>query len=113
MYRVGGCASHGVPGHTDHRIALCCWSRSAREPRRPREECPMAETMRAVVFEGAGRFAVRDVPRPTVQREDDVLLRVDACGICGTDLHIVEDPPGYPAVPGTILGHEFTATVVE
>ena len=53
--------------------------------------------MRAVVCEGPGRFAVRDVPRPQVRRDDDVLLRVDACGICGTDLHIVEDPPGYPA----------------
>src|SRR4029079_14172602 len=45
--------------------------------------------------------------------DDDVLLRVDACGICGTDLHIVEDPPGYPAVPGTVLGHEFIGTVLD
>ena len=72
----------------------------------------MAETMRAVVFESVGRFSVRAVPRPEVRRDDDVLLRVSACGVCGTDLHILEDPPGYPAIPGTILGHEFVATVV-
>ena len=31
--------------------------------------------------------------------------------ICGTDLHILSVPPGHPATPGSILGHEYVATV--
>jgi threonine dehydrogenase-like Zn-dependent dehydrogenase len=38
---------------------------------------------------------------------------VEACGICGTDLQILTTPPGHPATPGTILGHEFVGRIVE
>jgi threonine dehydrogenase-like Zn-dependent dehydrogenase len=69
--------------------------------------------MRAVVYDGPGSFGVRDVPRPEIKRDDDVLIRVQAAGICGTDLHIVEPGSAFPAVPGTILGHEYTGEVVE
>ncbi|MFQ5675033.1 MAG: alcohol dehydrogenase catalytic domain-containing protein, partial [bacterium] len=73
----------------------------------------MKEKMRAAVFEGVGQFAIKDVPAPTIKRDDEVLLEVQAAGICGTDLHILADPPGHPAAPNTILGHEYTARVVE
>src|SRR5438477_3278643 len=69
--------------------------------------------MRAVVFEGPGRFGLREVPRPELRRDDDVLLRVDACGVCGTDLRVLADPPMHHADAGTILGHEIAATIVE
>jgi threonine dehydrogenase-like Zn-dependent dehydrogenase len=46
-----------------------------------------------------------------VSAPDDVLLAVEACGICGTDLKILEIPPGHPATPGTILGHEFVGRI--
>ncbi len=68
-------------------------------------------TMQALVFEGIGTYGVRSMPRPEVQRGDDVLVKVRTVGICGTDLHIVEVPPGFEAVPGTILGHEFMGEV--
>ncbi|MDR1621202.1 MAG: alcohol dehydrogenase catalytic domain-containing protein [Synergistaceae bacterium] len=69
--------------------------------------------MRAAVFEKAGSFILKDVPVPKIEREDQILLEVNAVSICGTDLHITADPPGYDAKPGTILGHELVGTVVE
>lgn len=69
--------------------------------------------MKAAVFEGVGLVSVKDVPRPTVKKPYDVLLKITACGICGTDVHILQDPPAHPAVDNTILGHEFAGTVVE
>lgn len=66
--------------------------------------------MRACVLDRPGSVAVRDVPDPTPGPRD-VVVAVEACGICGTDLHIAdgEFPPApYPLVPG----HEFAGTVV-
>jgi 2-desacetyl-2-hydroxyethyl bacteriochlorophyllide A dehydrogenase len=68
--------------------------------------------MQAVVFHGAGRWSVEAVPLPRIGADDDVLLRVERASICGTDLHILATPPGHPATPGSILGHEYVATVV-
>ncbi|NEE04278.1 zinc-dependent alcohol dehydrogenase family protein [Phytoactinopolyspora halotolerans] len=65
--------------------------------------------MRAVVISKPGSLSVEDVPEP-VPGPGDVVVDVGACGICGTDLHIVdgEFPPSpYPLVPG----HEFAGTV--
>jgi len=73
----------------------------------------MRETMRAVVFRGEGEWRVDAHPRPQLRNDDDVLLKVERASICGTDLHILSVPPGHPATPGTILGHEYVATVVE
>lgn len=66
--------------------------------------------MRAVVIEEPGTIAVQDVPEPEVE-PGDVLVRVGACGICGTDLHIADGefpPTPYPIIPG----HEFAGEVV-
>ena len=43
---------------------------------------------------------------------DDVICEVEVCSVCGTDVHIMEVPPGYIATPGTILGHELVGRVV-
>jgi len=72
----------------------------------------MVETMTAAVFKGAGTLTIEEVPVPEIKRPDDVLLRVDAASICGTDVHILEVPPGHPATEGAILGHEFVGEVV-
>lgn len=72
----------------------------------------MTRLMPAAVFEGEGRLAVRDVAVPEVRAADDVLLAVRAAGICGTDVHILAMPPGHPAAPGVVLGHEYVADVV-
>jgi threonine dehydrogenase-like Zn-dependent dehydrogenase len=73
----------------------------------------MSKTMPAVVFHGQGRWSVENVPQPARHGDDDVLLQVEGAGICGTDLHILATPPGHPATTGSILGHEYVATVAE
>ncbi|MFH8516277.1 zinc-dependent alcohol dehydrogenase family protein [Streptomyces gelaticus] len=68
--------------------------------------------MKALVFQGSGQIAWRDVPDPVVKDADDAVIRVDAVTICGTDLHIIEgDVP--EVTPGRVLGHEAVGTVVE
>jgi L-iditol 2-dehydrogenase len=51
-----------------------------------------------------------DVPEPHTG-DDDIKVKVYACGICGTDLHLMQDE--YPSNPPIITGHEFSGTVVE
>ena len=70
-------------------------------------------TMMAAVFQGEGKLALEEVPVPRVERPHDVLLEVEAVGICGTDLHILHVPPGLRANPGIVLGHEYTGRVVQ
>src|SRR5918994_438544 len=69
--------------------------------------------MIAAVFEGDGRLSITERPAPSRERPDDVLIEVEACGICGTDVHILDVPPGHPATPGVIMGHEFVGIVRE
>ena len=73
----------------------------------------MTAMMQAIVFHGDGKWALESVAQPRIAADDDVLLRVDRAGICGTDLHILSTPPGHPATPGSILGHEYVATVAD
>ncbi len=69
--------------------------------------------MRAAVFEGAGVVAVTTRPDPSLLAPDDVILRVAANGICGTDLHALATPAriAYPA--GIVIGHEFVGVIEE
>jgi threonine dehydrogenase-like Zn-dependent dehydrogenase len=69
------------------------------------------DTMRAAVFEKTEAFVLKDVPVPQLKADDEVLVEVEAVSICGTDVHITADPPGYAATPGTILGHEFCGRI--
>jgi threonine dehydrogenase-like Zn-dependent dehydrogenase len=69
--------------------------------------------MIAGVFARQGVLEIQERPEPTIINPDDVLLEVEATGVCGTDLHILSDPPGHPATPGTILGHEIVARVAD
>jgi threonine dehydrogenase-like Zn-dependent dehydrogenase len=73
----------------------------------------LPETIRAAVFVRAGTVELQTRPRPVLADPADVLLRVEACGICGTDLHILEDPPAHPATQGVVLGHEMVGRVVQ
>ena len=69
--------------------------------------------MRAAVFEGEGKLVLKDVKKPVIERADQIIGEIEVCSICGTDVHMTNVPPGYPATPGTILGHELVAKVVE
>lgn len=69
--------------------------------------------MQAVVFKGEGLWGLESLPVPKVQSDTDVLLRVEHASVCGTDIHILSIPPGHPARPGSVVGHEYVATVVE
>ncbi|HSR69825.1 MAG TPA: alcohol dehydrogenase catalytic domain-containing protein [Acidobacteriota bacterium] len=55
---------------------------------------------------------LQERPLPVLEADDQVLIEVEGCGICGTDLHILSTPPGHPATPGVILGHEYLGRVV-
>lgn len=68
-------------------------------------------TMPAAVLADAGRLEIAERPVPALDGSGDVLLDVEACGICGTDLQILGG--GHPATPGVVLGHEFAGTVSE
>lgn len=66
--------------------------------------------MRAMVFEGVGsplRLVDRAIPDPGAHQ---VLIRVAACGVCRTDLHVVDGDLSEPELP-LILGHEIVGTV--
>jgi 2-desacetyl-2-hydroxyethyl bacteriochlorophyllide A dehydrogenase len=66
--------------------------------------------MRAAVIDKPGQVRVGEVPDPTPGL-GQVIVQVEACGVCGTDLHIAagEFPPTpYPIVPG----HEFAGSIV-
>jgi alcohol dehydrogenase len=66
--------------------------------------------MRAVVYHGPGQKAWEEVPDPEILDEGDIIVRVDAATICGTDLHILKGD--VPEVhQGRILGHEAVGTV--
>jgi L-iditol 2-dehydrogenase len=68
-----------------------------------------AGQMRAGVYRGKGRVVVESVPIPEIS-EGEVLFRVAACGICGTDIKKIHH--GFIAPP-QILGHELGGTVVK
>jgi L-iditol 2-dehydrogenase len=69
---------------------------------------PIPKTMRAGVYREKGIVRVEEVPVPAVE-EGEVLIKVAACGICGTDIKKIFQ--GYVAPP-QILGHELAGTIM-
>ena len=66
--------------------------------------------MRAVTFQGPGEVRVEEKPEPELIAADDAIVRVEATGICGSDLHIYHGR--FPVEPGFTIGHEFVGTVL-
>jgi len=64
---------------------------------------------RAAVLVEKGRLEFRDFPLRAI-RNDEILVRVEACGICGTDIHCFKNDP-FNLCP-VVLGHEGTGEVV-
>jgi L-iditol 2-dehydrogenase len=65
------------------------------------------DEMAAAVLRGRGRVEIETVPVPSLD-DDDVLVAIDLCGICGSDLHMVLEGWGQR---GSWQGHEWTGTV--
>lgn len=66
--------------------------------------------MKALVYTGTEEVIYRDEPKPSDPADGDVLLDIDACGLCGSDMHAYH---GLDArrVPPLILGHEAVGVV--
>jgi threonine dehydrogenase-like Zn-dependent dehydrogenase len=73
------------------------------------------ERMLAAVYHKSenlgGVIKLEQVNIPSIVKQNQVLVEITACGICGTDLKIMEG--GHPANDNTILGHEFVGIVRE
>lgn len=69
--------------------------------------------MKALVFDAPGQpLRETEVPEPT-PAADEVLISVCRCGICGSDLHMSEDPATFELNAGDVMGHEFAGEVLE
>jgi 2-desacetyl-2-hydroxyethyl bacteriochlorophyllide A dehydrogenase len=66
--------------------------------------------MRAVTFQAPEEVRIDDVPEPELTAPDDAIVRVEASGICGSDLHIYHGR--FPVDRGFTIGHEFVGTVL-
>lgn len=73
--------------------------------------------MKAAVFKERGQpLVIKEVPDP-MPLPNELLVKIAACGICGTDLHWSEyeipDGSWRKLAPGAVMGHEFTGEIVE
>ncbi|WP_167392073.1 zinc-dependent alcohol dehydrogenase family protein [Mesorhizobium sophorae] len=64
--------------------------------------------MKAVRLEAVGSIALREVDKPDIG-PDELLVRVEACGVCGTDRHLFHGE--FPCTPPVTPGHEFSGIV--
>src|ERR1700733_14218098 len=67
--------------------------------------------MRAVTFQAPGEVRVEDVPEPELNEPTDAVVRIEATGVCGSDLHIFHGR--VQIEPGFTIGHEYVGTVTE
>ncbi|MBN8818317.1 MAG: alcohol dehydrogenase catalytic domain-containing protein [Sphingomonas sp.] len=67
--------------------------------------------MRAAIMQGLHKPLLVDTLPDPVPGDGELVVKVGRCGICGSDLHMTEDP-GYGRGAGDVLGHEFAGEVV-
>jgi threonine dehydrogenase-like Zn-dependent dehydrogenase len=68
--------------------------------------------MKALTWHGKGDIRCESVPDPKIQHPRDAIIRVTACAVCGSDLHIYDDV--IPTMERSdVLGHETMGEVVE
>lgn len=66
--------------------------------------------MKAVTFQEPGSVRVEERPEPELESPGDAVVRIEATGVCGSDLHIFHGR--VKIEPGFIIGHELVGTVV-
>jgi 2-desacetyl-2-hydroxyethyl bacteriochlorophyllide A dehydrogenase len=66
--------------------------------------------MRAVTFQAPGEVLVTDVPEPELAEPGDAIVRIEATGVCGSDLHIYHGRVQIES--GFTIGHEYVGTVI-
>lgn len=66
--------------------------------------------MKAVLLKGPNQVVIEEVALPEIS-DDEVLVEVKYCGICGTDVHAISDCVLLPA--GTYMGHEFSGVLTK
>ena len=66
--------------------------------------------MRAVTYQAPGEVQLDERPEPQLAARDDAIVRIEASGICGSDLHIYHGR--VKIEPGFTIGHEFVGTVI-
>ena len=66
--------------------------------------------MRAVTFQAPEVVRVEDVPEPELAEPTDAIVRIEASGVCGSDLHIYHGR--VKIEPGFTIGHEYVGTIV-
>jgi alcohol dehydrogenase len=66
--------------------------------------------MRAVTYQAPGEVRLEEKPEPEIGSPDEAVIRVEASGICGSDLHIYHGR--VPIEPGFTIGHEYVGTVL-
>src|SRR6266436_3102650 len=77
-------------------------STSCLPPIRPPKSCSLINLlMKAIVYDAPRKFEYRDIAVPKIQ-PNEILLRVHACGVCGTDLHVHQGE----------FGHDFPSRLV-
>jgi 2-desacetyl-2-hydroxyethyl bacteriochlorophyllide A dehydrogenase len=67
--------------------------------------------LRALTFQGPGEVRIEERPMPELIARDDALVKIDATGVCGSDLHIYHGR--LKIEPGFTIGHEYVGTVIE
>ena len=66
--------------------------------------------MKAIVLEEYCKFVFKDVPDPVLRDENDILVRVRAASICGSDIHGMDGSTGRRRPP-IIMGHEASGEI--
>ncbi len=69
--------------------------------------------MNVPIYQGNGILEYQERPIPQLKNANDVLVKIEACGICGTDLNILAVPPAHKANTGIAIGHEGIGVVQE
>ena len=99
--------SDALPVHSGHRRSLVLAPSGARRREPATDRLP---AMRAVTFQAPGDVRLEDRPEPEMDAGDDAVVRVEATGVCGSDLHIYHGR--VQIEPGFTIGHEFVGEVM-